>query len=348
MGSSGYEEYFNIGRKKQEEGNFDEAFEWYNKVTKIKPDFAEAWIGKGFCLMMIGKFLIAAHCFDKALEIQPESENAWFNKAVALGEIGRFEEAIRCYNRALKIKPDYEKARTNKNSLLQQWKLKSKQERALLKKERKEKLQQERYWLKKYRQKRVKPDRMSWWTISFLFFGIVVFLLFFLVGSWLKAIPTLCVWLFCGFVTEAFNRYDERTEDYTASGFGGLFFVLILLSAGIIPYRLAALFMIICFAWALICVLIWKFTPLEDMLEMPLPLLIHSTAGMFIFFLPLLRVGPAIDIIKIIIGVIVFIVAIPLAISKLFTESGWVGVIGIGYMIFLVLLAVYIFWEYVA
>ena len=52
--------------------------------------------------------------FEEALKIRPDYAEAWYGKGVTLAELGRLEEALACFEESVKIKPDYAKAWVSK------------------------------------------------------------------------------------------------------------------------------------------------------------------------------------------------------------------------------------------
>jgi superkiller protein 3 len=87
-------------------GHFSEALSSCNKALAIRPDYAEAWNGRGVALAELRQPAEALASYDKALAIRPDYANAWNNRGWALVELERHEEAVDSYDKALAINPD--------------------------------------------------------------------------------------------------------------------------------------------------------------------------------------------------------------------------------------------------
>lgn len=120
-------------------GRTDEAFELFDRVLALDPDYAVGWAEKGkalhdqerheealTCLRKaasldrssyiistdlgrllrdIGRLGDALSCFDNALRVDPGYIPAWRGMAMALGELGALQDAIRCCDRLLQLNP---------------------------------------------------------------------------------------------------------------------------------------------------------------------------------------------------------------------------------------------------
>ncbi len=87
-----------------------EAIDAYEKAIQLQPDYVEAWTGRGVVLDASKRYEEAVASFDEALKIQPYSVEAWKDRGDALLNLRRYEEAISSYDRAVKLKPDYYQA----------------------------------------------------------------------------------------------------------------------------------------------------------------------------------------------------------------------------------------------
>ncbi|MCZ6886138.1 MAG: tetratricopeptide repeat protein [Alphaproteobacteria bacterium] len=126
---------------------FDEAVVSYRDAISLRPDFVEALVDLGVCLVALAAYSDAIDCYQTALARMPNSpiifnnmgtaqaamghhekavENfrkalaadpgyveAHFNLALSLIALGDHEEAIRCHKQALKIDPEKAKAGNN-------------------------------------------------------------------------------------------------------------------------------------------------------------------------------------------------------------------------------------------
>ena len=98
-------DWVNTGITLSEEGDFEKAIGYYDKVLAIR-SLWEVWNNKGNALRQLGIFNEARHCFEEALKINPEGIAAWAGKGNVLVDLNEEEEAIFCYNKALMLCPE--------------------------------------------------------------------------------------------------------------------------------------------------------------------------------------------------------------------------------------------------
>ncbi|MCW3130787.1 MAG: tetratricopeptide repeat protein [Methanophagales archaeon] len=98
-------EWLITGVSLYDEGKFEKAIEYYDKILAIEPSW-EAWNNKGNALRQLGKFDEALHCLEEALKLNPEGLEAWHGKANVLIDLNKAEEGLSCYDKALKLHPE--------------------------------------------------------------------------------------------------------------------------------------------------------------------------------------------------------------------------------------------------
>ncbi|MBW9223743.1 tetratricopeptide repeat protein [Methanothermococcus sp. SCGC AD-155-E23] len=81
-------------------------FRIFKKKSKDKT--VEKWLSEGDILYEQGRYEEALEYFDKVLEINPNCADAWSRKGLTLARLGRYEEAIRCFDKSLSIRNDFE------------------------------------------------------------------------------------------------------------------------------------------------------------------------------------------------------------------------------------------------
>jgi len=114
----------NLGVALLEQGKIDEAVKHYMAALRLESDFAETYNNLGVALFKLGKFDRAIANYREALRFDPEFNKAHNNMGNALVEQGRFDEAIFHYSRALELKAHYPEAHNNLGvALAQQGKL---------------------------------------------------------------------------------------------------------------------------------------------------------------------------------------------------------------------------------
>ncbi|KAM3115513.1 CHAT domain-containing protein [Phormidesmis sp. 146-33] len=97
---------------------YEEAIASYDQALKYKPDFGDAWCGRGATLVELHRYEKAIASYDQALKYNPDDHKAWNNRGVALSDLHRHEEAIASHDQALKYKPDLPKAWVNRGIAL--------------------------------------------------------------------------------------------------------------------------------------------------------------------------------------------------------------------------------------
>ncbi|MGB8700825.1 MAG: tetratricopeptide repeat protein, partial [Thermosynechococcaceae cyanobacterium] len=59
---------------------YEDAVASYDEALKIKPDYYQAWYGRGWAFYQLGRYEEAIASYDKALQFKPDYSNAWFNR----------------------------------------------------------------------------------------------------------------------------------------------------------------------------------------------------------------------------------------------------------------------------
>ena len=109
---------------KQEE--YEKAIKHFTEVTELKPDFVEAYDGRGIVYAKKGDFERAINDFDKAIQLKPDYSNAYNNRGVTYLKKGDFERAISDYTEAIRLNPDKAHVYYNRGEArlhLQEWEL---------------------------------------------------------------------------------------------------------------------------------------------------------------------------------------------------------------------------------
>jgi protein O-GlcNAc transferase len=90
---------------------FEEALGCYDKALALKPEWAEAWLGRGNVFNELKRYEEAFAAYDKALALKPHLENAWLSRGNILLEFNSIDRALADFQRALEIKKDIFAAR---------------------------------------------------------------------------------------------------------------------------------------------------------------------------------------------------------------------------------------------
>src|SRR3972149_6910128 len=102
--------YLILGNIQFYKGNYPKAIESYNAAIQIKPDYSDAWYGKGAALGRLGRHDEALKALDKAIELKPDFAEIWCNKGIVLVELGRCDEALNAHEKAIELKPNLAEA----------------------------------------------------------------------------------------------------------------------------------------------------------------------------------------------------------------------------------------------
>lgn len=90
-------------------GQFDDAANYYEKITVIKPS-AEAWISFSNAQAYGGKGEPAIASLNKALELDPKSANALYNLGILKWKVqGDTKGAVACWEKLVKTNPNHPK-----------------------------------------------------------------------------------------------------------------------------------------------------------------------------------------------------------------------------------------------
>jgi tetratricopeptide (TPR) repeat protein len=101
---------------------FEEALASYDRALKQRPDYAEALFNRGDTLHELKRFEEALASYDRLLKQRPDYAEALFNRGVTLRAMKRFEEALASYEGLLKLRPDYAEALFNRGNTLHELK----------------------------------------------------------------------------------------------------------------------------------------------------------------------------------------------------------------------------------
>jgi tetratricopeptide (TPR) repeat protein len=85
------------------QSKFEDAISSFDQATKIDPQCALAWNGKGAAIASMGNYSEALQCFQRAIDIDGELIVAWENKASALMSLGKRAEGVLAIDKARQL-----------------------------------------------------------------------------------------------------------------------------------------------------------------------------------------------------------------------------------------------------
>ena len=96
------------------EGNDVGAIAAYTSALKLKPDFADAFNGRGSTFRSMGDNEKALHDFGQAVRLMPNMHEALQNRGCARHDSGDHHGAVTDFTEAIRLKPDYVRAFRNR------------------------------------------------------------------------------------------------------------------------------------------------------------------------------------------------------------------------------------------
>ncbi len=97
--------------------DYQRAIVSYDCALQIKPDFADALIGRGKALYELGRYDEALNDLDQAIQMNPKIFAAWVLKGRTLKTLQRYPEATFAFRQALRLQPDNTEAQQVLSSL---------------------------------------------------------------------------------------------------------------------------------------------------------------------------------------------------------------------------------------
>jgi predicted O-linked N-acetylglucosamine transferase (SPINDLY family) len=117
----GYPEaWYNRGNALAQLEKYDQAVASYEKATSIRPEYAKAWSSRGNVFSRLEQYEQALASFEKATSLNPDFAEAWLNRGNALARLMRYEQALASYDNAINANPVYADAWSNRGNTLAQ------------------------------------------------------------------------------------------------------------------------------------------------------------------------------------------------------------------------------------
>ena len=71
-------------------------FSAYDNALTLKPDLAEAWLGRGNIFAELKRYDEAFSAYDKALALKSDLAEAWLGRGNIFAELKRYDEKFSC------------------------------------------------------------------------------------------------------------------------------------------------------------------------------------------------------------------------------------------------------------
>lgn len=101
---------FNLGLKRAQEGNFEEALAYWEQALSLNPQHAPSWHNRGSALAYLNRLPEAVESFDKAIALDVNDHLSWYDRGNALFRLGNYQEAINSWERVIGIQPNHYEA----------------------------------------------------------------------------------------------------------------------------------------------------------------------------------------------------------------------------------------------
>jgi len=110
--SSDHETWFEKGILCQEQENYSEALNCFEKSINFNPHFIPAWVYKGIILEQLEDYQAAIRCYEEAIKINPDATDLWYNKGASYSYAHLYEKGLECFNHVLQLDPNHALCKT--------------------------------------------------------------------------------------------------------------------------------------------------------------------------------------------------------------------------------------------
>lgn len=105
------------GRALQEQGSVKKAGDAYARAIYLDPNFAEAYVGRGYAYLAHENLESALADLDKAIELDARLPEAYNYRALVSLGMGDAEQAMLDFTKAIEVSPDFADAYVNRARL---------------------------------------------------------------------------------------------------------------------------------------------------------------------------------------------------------------------------------------
>ena len=103
--------WYSAGCLRVQQGEYEKAIYDFSKSLELKPDYVEAYYGRGEAWLKIGKLKEAIDDFGKVLEIDPDYVKAYYSRGFANLSRSKYKDANIDFKKALELKSNYIEAK---------------------------------------------------------------------------------------------------------------------------------------------------------------------------------------------------------------------------------------------
>ena len=106
LSARGHIIYNNRGNAYVELGQYQLAFEDFDKSILLKPDFANTYNSRGEAYAKLGQYQRAFEDFNKSILLKPDYADSYYFRGRAYANVGLYQSALEDFNEAVRLKPD--------------------------------------------------------------------------------------------------------------------------------------------------------------------------------------------------------------------------------------------------
>jgi len=110
------EQFFILGNRKYERGDFQGAIADYTQAIRIDPNYADAYYNRGKAKSELKDYQGAIADYTQAIRINPNDAAAYNNRGIAKDELKDYQGAIADYTQAIRIDPNFALAYYNRGN----------------------------------------------------------------------------------------------------------------------------------------------------------------------------------------------------------------------------------------
>lgn len=100
---------FEKGMSAMQQKDNQNALRFFSESIAVNPNFTEAYLKRGQCLVRLRNFDDAIKDFDKAIELKPGDYNAFLERGTTKARNGKHEDAVQDYLQAARLNPELAK-----------------------------------------------------------------------------------------------------------------------------------------------------------------------------------------------------------------------------------------------
>lgn len=100
------DEYLRLGQEQLQQGNLQQAMDYFLSALQLQPDNAQVLFYIGLTHSKMGQAEEAIRYYRKSLELDPDAEGVWTNLGNKYDELKQYDLAEECYRKSSLIAPD--------------------------------------------------------------------------------------------------------------------------------------------------------------------------------------------------------------------------------------------------